>query len=95
MIDRSGTKTTVTLPRFRPKQGTWTGGDSHTLYTFTDTHGGTGEKFKVVRPGGGSRASSYMKGIGPNAEVRVATKAEAEQHWQSPLHSGWKIACED
>ncbi len=93
VIDKSGAKSNVTLPRFRPKQGAWTGGDSHTLYAFEDTHSGTGEPFTVVRPGGGTKTSSYMKGVGPNATVRVATKAEGEQHWQNPLHSGWKIAC--
>lgn len=95
VIDRggAGTKSTVVLPRFRPKQGAWTGGDSHTLYTFTFTNP-TGTH-TMVRPGGGTKASSMMKGIGPDATVRVATKDEAEKHWQSPLHSGWKIACED
>lgn len=87
VIDRSGAKSTVTLPRFRPKQGTWTGGDSMTLYAFTSKV--TGKTF--VRPG----HKHDMRTIGPDAEVRVATKAEAEELWQNPLHSGWKVACED
>ena len=30
---------------------------------------------------------------GPEATVRgVATRAEAEEHWQNPLHGGWKVA---
>lgn len=91
-IDRSsGSKVTVTLPRFRPKVGAWTGGDDRTLYAFTDK--ATGKTW--VRPGGGTKRSSLMLGIGPEATVRVATKAEAEESWQSPLHGGWKIACDD
>lgn len=59
----------------------WTGGDSRTLYTITDTRTGT----VVVRPG------DSMNGIGPAVDIRVATRAEAEEHWQCPLHSGWKV----
>lgn len=29
---------------------------------------------------------------GPEADVRVATRTEAEEHWQNPLHAGWKVA---
>lgn len=90
VIDRSGAKTKVAVPAFRTKLGRWSGGDKNTLYAFTDKN--TGKTF--VRPGGGSRASSMMNGIGPEAEVRVATKDEAEAHWQNPLHSGWKTSCD-
>lgn len=90
VIDRSGLKTNVAAPAFRSKLGRWTGGDKDTLYAFTDK--ATGKTF--VRPGGGTKASSLMNGIGPEATVRVATKSEAEEHWQAPLHSGWKTACE-
>lgn len=58
----------------------WSGGDSRTLYTFRDKRTGS----VTVRPGGDAR------GVGPECDVRVATKAEAEAHWQNPLHSGWK-----
>jgi hypothetical protein len=30
--------------------------------------------------------------VGPEVDVRVATRAEAEEHWQDPLHAGWKVA---
>lgn len=91
VIDKQGNKSLVALPRFRPKQGAWTGGDSNTLYAFTDKLTGR----VVVRPGGGSATRSLMRGIGPEAEVRVATRAEAEEKWQNPLHGGWKVACEE
>lgn len=29
---------------------------------------------------------------GPTADVRLATRSEAESHWQSPLHAGWKVS---
>lgn len=29
---------------------------------------------------------------GPEADVRVATRSEAEELWQRPLHAGWKVA---
>jgi hypothetical protein len=60
----------------------WTPGDGDTLYAITDTR--TGRTF--VRPG------HEFRGIGPEATIRVATRAEAEMHWQNPLHKGWKVA---
>jgi hypothetical protein len=90
VIDRSGLKSKVAVPAYRVKLGRWSGGDKNTLYAFTDT--ATGKT--VVRPGGGSKASSLMKGIGPEASVRVATKEEAEASWQAPLHDGWKVSCD-
>ena len=88
VIDKAGAKSTVTTPKFRPKLGRWAGGNSRTLYTFTDeTTGRT-----VVRPG---HNKLVLGSIGPEAKVRVATKAEAEEHWQDPLHEGWKTACDD
>jgi hypothetical protein len=29
---------------------------------------------------------------GPQATLRIATRDEAEEHWQRPLHAGWKVA---
>lgn len=69
------------LPRYDERKG-WIGGDPRTLYAFTGNV--TGEV--VVQPGGGAR------GIGPTATVAVATRAQAEKHWQSPLHAGWKVS---
>lgn len=87
VIDRSGVKSLVAVPRFRPSKGAWTGGDSYTLYAVTDKR--TGKTF--VRPGD----KRHFMGVDPEATVRIATKAEAEEHWQTPLHSGWKVACEE
>lgn len=90
VIDRSGLKSTVAAPAFRSKLGRWTGGDSRTLYAFTDER--TGQT--VVRPGGATKVSTSMNGIGPDAKVRVATRDEAEKLWQNPLHEGWKTSCD-
>lgn len=70
------------LPRWNGRKG-WVGGDSRTLYAFTDRLNGE----VVVHPGGYPQTH-----VGPNADVRLATRAEAERLWQSPLHSGWKVA---
>ena len=70
------------LPRYDARKGRWTGGDSRTLYAFTDPAAG---RVWVV-PGG------YPMLYGPQATTRVATRAEAEEHWQRPLHMGWRIA---
>ncbi len=70
----------ISLPRYSEQHG-WRGGDSHCLYTFIDKRTG----HKVVRPGGAAG------GIGSEVTVRQATRAEAEAHWQSPLHPGWKV----
>lgn len=65
--------------RFDSRRG-WVGLDGRTLYAFTDKRTSS----VVVRPG------NQTGGIGPEVDVRVATRAEAEKHWQSPLHAGWK-----
>lgn len=74
--------TRAVLPRYSERRG-WTGGSSSVLYAFQDRRTG-----KVsVRPG------RSVGGIGPEVDVRVATRAEATKHWQDPLHSGWKVKC--
>jgi hypothetical protein len=72
----------VKLPRYDARKGNWTGGDSRTLYAFTDP--ATGRVWVV--PGG------YAMLYGPQATVRIATRDEAEERWQRPLHAGWKVA---
>lgn len=72
----------VKLPRFDARKGRWMGGDSSTLYAFTDP--ATGRVWVV--PGG------YPMLYGPQATLRIATRDEAEEHWQRPLHAGWKVA---
>ncbi len=73
------------VPRYDERKG-WVGGDTRTLYAFIDrTTGAT-----VVHPGTGRGASTHR--TGSDADVRVATRAEALQHWQDPLHTGWTVA---
>jgi hypothetical protein len=72
----------VRMPRYNATHG-WTGGDSKTLYTFTDKRTG----YITVKPGG----TFYVKTVGPEHTVRVATRDEAEAKWQSPLHAGWNV----
>ena len=74
------------LPRYTERQG-WIGGDSRTLYAFTDRRTG-----KVgVYPGGGGSNKKLLMHVGPEADVRIATRAEAEDLWQSPL-KGWNVS---
>jgi hypothetical protein len=77
----------TSLPKYNEQRG-WVGGDTRTLYTFTGkVTGGVG-----VYPGGGPRGKVFSGGgWGPEATVRQATRAEAEEHWQKPLHVGWKV----
>lgn len=70
------------LPRYNTRRGLWSGGDSRTLYAFTSL--ATGRTWVV--PGG------YDMNWGPEVTVRVATRAEAEELWQRPLHPGWSVA---
>jgi hypothetical protein len=77
------------LPRYDARRG-WIGGDTRTLYAFTDRRTG---KVYAVRPGGGSGRHATVADVGGSeADVRIATRAEAERLWQSPLHAGWKVA---
>lgn len=75
-------------PKFNAKKGAWYGGDRRTLYTFTIDGPMAGQK--VVRPGGGDSKSPTLN-AGPGSSVRIATLAEAEKLWQSPLHEGWNV----
>lgn len=70
------------LPRYNARRALWSGGDSRTLYAFTSLR--TGRTWVV--PGG------YDMNWGPEATVRVATRDEAEELWQRPLHPGWTVA---
>jgi hypothetical protein len=72
------------LPRYN-QSCRWEGGDSRTLYAFIDKRTGTVK----VRPG--ALSEHAVCGIGPECDVRIATRTEAETHWQNPLHSGWKV----
>lgn len=72
------------LPHYNEKTTRWVGGDSRTLYLFTDKR--NHNEFVCS----GDRNS--LRTLGPALDVRVATRAEAEEHWQNPLHSGWKTA---
>ncbi len=74
--------TSAALPRYSAKLG-WHGGAKKTLFAVTDERTG----HVIVRP------REDMRSVGPAVTVRVATRAEAEKHWQSPLHAGWKVKC--
>lgn len=71
-------------PRYDERKGVWRGGDSRTLYAFIDPDTGQTE----VAPG----QSQMLRLYGPGATVRVATRDEAEEHWQRPLDPGWTVA---
>ena len=83
---KSAQRKKVVLPRYDDRRG-WIGGDSKTLYAFTDRRTGS----VAVYPGGGAGKKLAMH-VGPEANVRLATRSEAESLWQSPLHAGWKVA---
>jgi len=74
-------------PSYREGRG-WVGGDNRTLYAFTYQDTGN----VLVRPGGGPNEDLLGMNQGPTKDVRVATREEAEEHWQNPIHPGWKVA---
>jgi hypothetical protein len=65
----------------------WTGGDERTLYAFVDSY--PGARTITVRPGGGDSPKPICRL--EHCSVRVATRAEAELHWQRPLEAGWTV----
>ena len=67
---------------YNANKARWQGGDARTLYAFVDQRAST---FRVEHGG----AEYYH--VGPNCTVRVATRAEAEEYWQSPLSPGWTV----
>lgn len=77
------------LPKYNAKRGAWVGGDSRTLYTFTDpttghrltTHG------TVMRDG--TSFKHYRIAAGPDAAVRVATRTEADAAGWTQGGGGW------
>ncbi len=70
------------MPHYSEKGG-WKGGEKNRLYHITDKRS---DKIVHVRP-----VEHMSPGVGPEVNVRHATRAEAEQHWQNPLHPGWKV----
>lgn len=80
------TKAQPKLPKFNAKRGLWIGGDSRTLYTFTDHRIG---RTSTWAPGKISAAGP------PDVSVRVATRAEGEAWWGDEAEhkpfsaSGW------
>lgn len=86
-MTKSAPRKKVSLPRYDERRG-WTGGDSRTLYAFTDRRTGSVD----VHPGGGGAGKKLLMHSGPELTVRVASRSEAEELWQRPLHVGWKVA---
>ena len=84
-VRNAGARRAGSLPRYDERKGLWRGGDSRTLYAFTSVR----TRRTWVVPGG---TEMYW---GPEATVRVATRAEAEELWQRPLHPGWQFATEE
>jgi hypothetical protein len=83
-VAQSGAPVAAPLPHYDKRNGKgWIGGDPRTLYAFVDQRTGA----TTVCPGGGQAC-----GIGPAATARVATRREAEEHWQYPLNPGWRVA---
>ncbi len=82
--DRVGPRERRGLPKYSAKKGGWTGGDTRTLYAFSSP---SGSWLRVI-PGMGGKGVVVH---GPETIVRVATKAEAEEKWQNPLHGGWNV----
>lgn len=76
----------VGLPHYDERRG-WIGGDSRTLYALTDRRTGR----VAVHPGGGGPGKKLLTYMGPEAQVRVATREEGEEHWQRPLPAGWNV----
>lgn len=85
--DRIGPRQQAKAPKYNAKKGGWTGGDTRTLYRFDGGGSGAGAWWRVT-PGMGPRG---VINHGPETRVRIATKAEAEEKWQNPLHSGWNV----
>lgn len=83
-LKRGKSSKKILLPKYNEKHG-WLGGDTKRLYAFTDKLTG----HVSVHPG--RRAGHSHIPVGDNATVRPATRSEAEQYWQNPLHSGWKV----
>lgn len=71
----------VKMPRYSEARG-WHGGDDRALYAFVGRATGA----IIVAP---IYCGRY---VGPDCDVRLATRSEAEKHWQMPLHGGWKVA---
>ena len=65
--------------RYDDRKGLWIGADSRTLYHVTDTLTGA----TSVRDGHG------LKGVGPNADIRLATRGEADA---AGWPAGWTVA---
>lgn len=70
----------MALPRWNSKKG-WIGGDTRTLYAYTDKR----TNRVTVRPGPGTRFGDTA--VGDHATVRVATRAEVDA---SDWPKGWK-----
>lgn len=71
----------IKLPIYDDRKG-WHKADSHALYHFTDRR----TKRTFVAPG------DSLKGIGPEVDVRLASRSEGEALWQNPLNPSWKVA---
>lgn len=74
----------ASLPKWSEKRG-WHGGDRHTLYLFSWPRS-DGVILSNVYPGDRIPEAADHRSV-----VRVATRAEAEEMYQDPLHGGWTV----
>lgn len=70
----------VKMPQYSERGG-WKGGEKNRLYHITDKRTGKPSVMGV----------EHMRGVGPEVDIRHATRGEAEEHYQKPLHPGWKV----
>ena len=77
------------LPKYNARRGLWVGGDSRTLYTFTDPATGRHRTTHGTRMSDGTHFKHYRIDAGPNADVRVATRAEADAAGYTQGGGGW------
>lgn len=79
----------TTLPKYNARRGLWVGGDSRTLYTFTDPVTGHKTVTQGTQTADGTHFKHYRIAVGAGASVRVATRAEADAAGYTQGGGGW------
>lgn len=79
----------TTLPKYNTRRGRWVGGDSRTLYTFTDPVTGHKTVAQGTQTADGTHFKHYRIPVGAGATVRVATRAEADAAGYTQGGGGW------
>lgn len=91
--EKIGPRQAAPAPKWDPKLSAWVGGDKATLYAWHFRDGYSKTDHVIVKPGTGRAGKAgIVSGPGPGVGLpRIATLAEAEEHWQTPLHRGWNV----